>query len=134
MKILVLALVLAAVAAGSATAAPASCGTLSVRAGTSSTGATAGPACLLKAFRTCKAAQFTLSNVGVDTVSTDVFNVVRMDGGCRVKVAATFRVVPQSPHTLAAVCSKLVSVSGDTVASRCTGALGTAISLTGKQH
>jgi hypothetical protein len=132
MKILALALVLAAVAAGSAHAASKSCGTLSVRAGSVYQGATGGPACMLAAFQACKAATFTLSDYGVDTIATDTFTVAKGSAGCRVGVVGTFRVVPQAPHTLSASCRALKRAGSDVVATGCTGSLGTPISLTGR--
>ncbi|MBV8258200.1 MAG: hypothetical protein JO073_10335, partial [Actinobacteria bacterium] len=127
-----LALVLALVVASGASAAPKSCGTLSVRAGNLRHGATNGPACLLKAFKGCQVAAFTLSNFGVDTVATDTFTVAKAGSGCHVGVVGTFRVVPQTPRTLTATCRALKASGTDVVATGCTGGIPGPISLTGR--
>ncbi|SRR5581483_4959969 len=123
--------VLLALAAATAQAATRDCGTLSVRSGSVYQGARNGPTCFLAAFERCRAATFTLSVFGLDTVATDVFRVVAR-GACRVEVAGTFHVVPQKPHSLSAVCRAVRRSGADVVAVGCTGSLQGPISLTGR--
>jgi hypothetical protein len=134
MKTTLLCLVLlSALAAGSAHAATRSCGMLAVGPGALRHGSAGGPACLLRAYRSCSAATFTLSSFGVDTVAMDVFRIARASGGCRVDVSASFRVVPQHARLQSGLCRAVRRVAGDVVAVGCSGGLpAPTISLTGR--
>ncbi|MGH2971446.1 MAG: hypothetical protein ACRDNM_04990 [Gaiellaceae bacterium] len=80
-------------------------------------GGTAGAACMLAAYKECRAAGYELSSFGVDTVRTETFRIV----GCKVYVTESFRVVPQQPRVLGRfVCTRLRKTStGNVVADRC---------------
>jgi hypothetical protein len=123
---------LAAVAAGTARGSARSCGTLSVGPGALRHGSSNGPTCLLRAYRSCTAATFTLSTFGVDTIARDVFRVTRTGVICRLAVDASFEVIPESPHRFHATCRRVRRLVGDIVATGCTGALPATISLTGR--
>jgi hypothetical protein len=88
----------------------------------------AGAVCMLDAYRDhCRAASYTVSIFGVDTIRRRAFRIA----GCRVVVHETFRVVPQPPHASGgATCSAIRRVRGDLAAIGCTGSLGRTISLT----
>jgi hypothetical protein len=85
---------------------------------------------MLSAFRECRAAGYTLSSFGVDTVREESFRIVPRAGGCAVYVTDTNRVVPQQPRVLRrVVCTRLRKTpAGDVVADHCSPP--TTVSLT----
>lgn len=116
-----------------AAAAAIHCPAKSVGPGSLQRGGTAGATCLLAAFRNgCRAADYTLSQFGVDTIHAERFRTVKLPGGhCGVSILETFRVVPQPPHLGEShTCGRLrKTAAADIVADRCTPAAAT-ISLT----
>ncbi|SRR5579871_228961 len=119
----------AAVAAGSAGAATRNCGTLSLGPGALERGNAAGPTCLLRAYRACAAATFTVSRHGVDTVETDTFAVARTSAGCRVPATVSFRVVPQQPRVSHTRCNAVKRRGTDVVAVGCGAPLASTVTL-----
>ena len=116
-----------------AAAAITHCQARSIGPGSLQRGGTAGAACVLAAFADgCRAADYTLSQIGVDTIHSEKFRTLKLPGGrCGVSVVETFRVVPQparlgESHT----CGRLrKTAAGDVVADRCKPEAAT-ISLT----
>lgn len=107
-------------AAGAAT--PVHCQTRSIGPGSLQRGGTAGAACLLAAFDNgCRAADYTLSQFGVDTIHSEAFRTLKLPGGhCGVAVLETFRVIPQKPHLGEShTCGRLRRTATDIVADRC---------------
>jgi hypothetical protein len=85
-------LALAALAAfGDASAAAPSCGSASAKSqnGNQLYVAGTGPACLRRAFGSCRAASLSVSGHGVDTLLTLTFTVGRKLAACRVSVAGS---------------------------------------------
>ncbi len=122
-------------AAGAAGATVRSCGALTVGPTAIKTGSSgAGPACMLAAFGRCRAARYTLSSFGVDTIAATSFTIARHRGVCGVTVAVSFRVVPQQPRSTGrGTCQAIGKRAGDIVATGCRGSgLADVISLTGK--
>ena len=78
---------------------------------------------------------YELSIFGVDTIARDEFRLVMLDGACRVKVTASFTVVPQRPRPQGSGECRWVAMRGsDVIAGGCTGSgLPSTISLTGKR-
>ncbi|HEX5246936.1 MAG TPA: hypothetical protein VFW41_07370 [Gaiellaceae bacterium] len=113
-------LFLAIIAAG--TGGVRHCAPASIGPGSLHRGGTAGATCLLSSFQNgCRAADYTLSSFGVDTVRARKFQVERRNGRCAVLVTDTNRVVPQPPRVLARrTCSRVHRLNGDMVADRCT--------------
>jgi hypothetical protein len=132
LALLAAALLAGVVVATAPAATPRNCGTYSVGPGSLRHGNASGAGCLLRAYRTCHAATFTLSSFGVDTIARDVFHVVRASVICRVDVTASLEVVPQSPHRFSGTCRRVRRAAGDIVAGGCTGGLPATISLTGR--
>jgi hypothetical protein len=113
-------LLLAIVAAG--TGGVRHCAPASVGPGSLHRGGTAGATCLLSEFQNgCRAADYTLSSFGVDTIHARKFVVERHNGACAVLVTDSNRVVPQPPRVLARrICTRVHRMNGDVVADRCT--------------
>jgi len=103
-----------------AAAAAIHCPAKSVGPGSLERGGTAGASCLVAAFdHGCRAADYTLSSFGVDTIHSLSFATKHRSSGCVVLVEESFRVVPQQPHVTARyVCRRLRAL----VADRCTPA------------
>ena len=81
-----------------------------------------GPACLLGAYRAgCRAATFTLSVFGVDTIERLRFALERAGVGCQVAVSDSFTVVPRAASLHDGVCSSLSRRGGGIVAGGCRG-------------
>jgi hypothetical protein len=120
LAVLAAAALLASSASGSA--AIRHCTPASIGPGSLHHGGTAGAACLLFEFQNgCRAADYTLSSFGVDTIHARMFQVERRNGACAVLVTDTNRVVPQPPRLLARrSCSRVHRLNGDIVADRCT--------------
>jgi hypothetical protein len=111
-----------------------SCGTLTVGPTATRTGSSgAGPSCMLAAFERCRAARYTLSSFGVDTIAATSFTIVRHGAVCAVSVAVSLRVVPQQPRsTGSGTCQAIGRRGGDIVATGCRGAgLADVIPLSG---
>ena len=98
------------------------CPAASIGPGSLHHGGTAGASCLLSSFQNgCKAADYTLSAFGVDTVHSETFRVERLNGRCVVAIVESFRVVPQPPRsTTRLACTRVHRLNGDVVADRCT--------------
>jgi hypothetical protein len=112
-----------------------SCGALTVGPTAITTGSSgAGPSCMLAAFERCRAARYSLSSFGVDTIAATSFTIVRHGAVCGVSVAVSFRVVPQQPRaTGSGTCQAISKRGGDIIATGCRGSgLADVISLTGK--
>ena len=105
-----------------AVAAATQCQGRSVGPGSLRRGSTAGAACLMSSFQNgCRAADYTLSSFGVDTIHARQFEVTRRNGACVVLVTDSYRVVPQQPRVIAKrSCSRVHKLNGDVVADRCT--------------
>lgn len=111
----------AALASGAAAATPVHCQARSIGPGSLQRGGTAGAACLLAAFdKGCRAADYTLSQFGVDTAHSETFRTQSTSGGCQVVVTESFRVVPQQPHVTGhRTCMRMRRTATDVVADRC---------------
>jgi hypothetical protein len=98
------------------------CQARSIGPGSLRRGGTAGAACLLSSFQNgCRAADYTLSSFGVDTVHARTFRVERRNGTCAVLVTDSNRVIPQPPRILSKrTCRRVHRLNGDVVADRCT--------------
>jgi len=98
------------------------CPAASIGPGSLSHGGAAGASCLLSSFQNgCKAADYTVSAFGVDTVHSLTFRVERQNGRCAVAIVESFRVVPQPPRlTSRLACTRVHRLNGDVVADRCT--------------
>jgi hypothetical protein len=107
-----------------AVAAVTQCQARSIGPGTLRRGGTAGAACLMAAFDdTCRAADYTLSAYGVDTVHSLEFRTERRSTGCAVLVTESYRVIPQTPHVTARrTCARVHKTAAGIVADRCTPA------------
>ena len=107
-------------ALAAATAAATLCPGKSVGPGSLQRGGDAGAACIAAAFEhRCRAATYTLSQFGVDTIHSLTFRTERRTTGCAVVVTESFRVVPQQPRVTGRfVCLRLRAL----VADRCTPA------------
>jgi len=94
------------------------CPPVSVGPGSLHRGGTVGPACLVRAYEdSCRAADYTLSSFGVDTIHSRAFTLTRNGKTCTVRIVESFRVVPQQPHVTATYsCRRLRPF----VADRCT--------------
>ena len=105
-----------------AVAAVVHCPAASIGPGSLSHGGTAGASCLMSSFQNgCKAADYTLSSFGVDTVHSETFRVERQNGRCVAAIVESFRVVPQPPRlTNRLTCARVHRLNGDIVADRCT--------------
>jgi hypothetical protein len=121
--------ILAAAAAASAVAAAAPaaaaarhCTAASIGPGARHAGGRTGATCLLTAFQNgCRAAGYTLSAFGVDTVHAERFVTARRHGHCVVVVTETMRIVPQQPHVIGRhTCTRVHRVGAGIVADRCT--------------
>jgi hypothetical protein len=99
----------------------AQCQARSVGPGSLRRGGTAGATCLLSSFQNgCRAADYTVSSFGVDTIHARRFEVTRRNGACVVLVTDSNRVIPQRPRVLARrTCSRVHRLNGDVVADRC---------------
>jgi hypothetical protein len=98
------------------------CGAFSAGPGGTEHGGTSGSRCLLRAYEQhCRAAIYTMSVFGVDTIANDRFRLVRVGGHCLVDVTISFRVVPQPARKHSGVCRTLALNSRHVVAGRCTG-------------
>jgi hypothetical protein len=121
----VLAAASAALALGAGSGAAATqCPAASIGPGSISHGGTAGARCLLAAFDDrCRAADYTLSSFGVDTIHSEEFQLAHRAGRCLVLVTDSHRVVPQPAHVTGhATCLRIRKTSSDIVADRCTPA------------
>jgi hypothetical protein len=124
-----------AMGTGAAMSSVLDCGSLSAGTTVLSPGKGGGAACLLRAYQQhCRPAVYELSMFGVDTIARENFRLVRERGGCRIKVATSFTVVPQKPRPGArGECSTLRARGTDVVAGGCVGSgLPRSFSLTGK--
>lgn len=94
------------------------CPVASIGPGSLHRGGTAGAACLVRAYDDgCRAADYTLSSFGVDTIHSRTFTLSKNGKTCVVRIVESFRVVPQKPHTTNRyTCSRLRAY----VADRCT--------------
>lgn len=94
------------------------CPPTSVGPGSLHRGGTIGAACLVASFRNgCRAATYTLSSFGVDTIRSETFVVSHRRTRCVVDVTDSFRVVPRPAHVAARyVCRRLRALAAD----RCT--------------
>jgi len=99
------------------------CPARSVGPGALAHGSTAGAECMLRAYRNgCPAAEYALSSLGVDTISTLRFQLLRRRGTCVIEVTRSFRVVPQKPRVTAnGECKALRRITTGLVATGCTG-------------
>jgi hypothetical protein len=108
----------AVLASGASAALPAHCATKSIGPGSLQRGGTTGASCFLAAFDNgCRAADYTLSQFGVDTIHSLTFTTQHRTTGCTVLVTESFRVIPRQAHVTAHyVCHRLHAL----VADRCT--------------
>jgi hypothetical protein len=104
-----------------ATAAVTHCQARSIGPGSLQRGGTAGASCLLAAFDdNCRAADYTLSAFGIDTIHSIEFRTERRSTGCVVLITESFRVVPQKPHVTARrACARVHKTDAGIVADRC---------------
>jgi hypothetical protein len=107
-----------------AVAAVTQCQARTIGPGSLRHGGTAGAACLLAAFDDgCRAASYTLSAFGVDTVHSLQFRTERRTNGCAVLVTESYRVVPQQPRVTGhRACARVHKTDAGIVADRCTPA------------
>ena len=107
-----------------AVAAVTNCQARAIGPGSLRRGGTAGAACLMAAFDGgCRAADYTLSAYGVDTIHSIQFRAARGTSGCAVLVTESFRVIPQQPHVTARrTCARVHKTAAGIVADRCTPA------------
>ncbi|HLX20360.1 MAG TPA: hypothetical protein VKR23_09415 [Gaiellaceae bacterium] len=100
--------------------AAAQCQARSVGPGSLNRGGTTGATCLVRAYDDgCRPAAYTLSMFGVDTIRSETFRTQATSGGCQIAVTASFRVVPQAPHTTGrSICLRVRKL----VLDRCTPA------------
>ena len=93
------------------------CPVSSIGPGSLHRGGTAGAACLVRAYDDgCRAADYTLSAFGVDTIHSRTFTLSKNGKTCVVQIVESFRVVPQKPRvTKRYTCSRLRAY----VADRC---------------
>ncbi|MDE3026461.1 MAG: hypothetical protein KGI93_12920 [Acidobacteriota bacterium] len=115
-------------------AAAIQCRARSIGPGALGRGGAAGAACMLAAYRRdCRAADYTLSSFGVDTVRTETFTMLRGANACTIRVTDSFRVVPRPPRVLRRLlCARLRTTStGGVVADRCTPAATVSLTTLG---
>ena len=96
-------------------------------------GGTRGAACVLAAFRDgCRAADYSLTGVGIGFVAVKSFTVQRVSGQCTVQVISTINRGGARGRPVVAFryCRQLRTVAADVVADRCTRGAPAAISLT----
>ncbi|HVH51123.1 MAG TPA: hypothetical protein VM690_03190 [Gaiellaceae bacterium] len=94
------------------------CPVSSIGPGSLHRGGIAGAACLVRAYDDgCRAADYTLSALGVDTIHSRTFTLSKNGETCVVRIVESFRVVPQKPRETAHyTCLRLRPY----VADRCT--------------
>lgn len=108
--------------AGRAHVAIRNCGTLTIGPAGDKQGAVGGAVCLLRAFeQRCLPANYRLSIFGVDTATTDRFELVLRNARCRIDVFASFRVIPQPKRLHHGRCTTLRRQHSHVIATGCLG-------------
>ena len=107
-----------------AVAAVTQCQARAIGPGSLRRGGTAGAACLMAAFDDgCRAADYTLSAYGVDTIHSIQFRTARRTSGCAVLSRRASASSRRQPHVTAhRTCARVHKTDAGIVADHCTPA------------